>query len=120
MVKEKCDLVLKTMDNSAVSRSTSQALCLLHNVETLIYAGKRHSGPSNKFKFPIAYQSSNLGKNHPVGLPTLCWSAWHQMNYPMNTVDRLRDLQLNIGQRHCLHLSLYRRSCTVCFCKDQV
>ena len=72
MVKEKHDLVLKTMDNSTVSRSMSQTLSLLHDVETLTYPDKRHSGPSNKFKFPIACQSLNLGENPVGGLLTLC------------------------------------------------
>lgn len=121
MVKEKHDLVLKTTVNSIVLRSMSQALSLLHDVETLTYSEKRHSGPSNKFKFPIVRQSLNLGKKNPLGgLLTLCWSTWRQKHYPLSTADRLRDLQRDLGQRHYLCLSLYRRSCTLHFCQDQV
>lgn len=121
MVKEKHDLVLKVTDNSIVLRSMPQALSLLHDVETLTHSEKRHSGATNKFKFPVACQSLNLGKKNPLGgLLTLCWSTRRQKHYPLSTVDRLRDLQRDLGQRHYLCLSLYSRSCTVRFCQDQV
>lgn len=93
-------------------------LSFLHDVKTLTHTYKRHSGSSENFKSPVAL---NLDKKNPIsGLLTLCWSSQSQKYYPLNTVDRLRDLQHSLGQRQDFCLILYRRSCTVHFYQNQV
>lgn len=93
-------------------------LSLLHDVETLTYTDKIHSGSSENFKSPIAL---NLDEKDLIsGVLTLNWSSQSQKYYPLNTVDRLRDLQHNLGQRQDLCLGLYRRRFTLHFYQNQV